>query len=251
MKQVLGLTYVLYDTTDFLPPLSSTDEHRIADLTGTALMHRALVLCEHALAFSTLVPVFLVVALVSLLLARRELQTLFLLIGVLFNEGVNHLLKHWIREPRPAGSYKHGFGMPSDHAQFMTFLAVYTTFYVLCHVNFRRHSLLYKLSYALLIHTLMAFTSYARLWLKVHTAQQVVVGSVIGWLFGVSYFVLVQSILRPLCFDRLQCSALGEYFALKDNTALCDVLQLERELSMRLQAERVDAKQQRTKDKQP
>jgi hypothetical protein len=78
----------------------------------------------------------------------------------------------------------------------------------------------------------------------VHTERQVLIGGVIGWLVGVLYYTLVQLIVRPLLFDRVQRSAFGECLALKDNTSQVDVLQVERELALRAHDSRSKAKHQ-------
>ena len=76
-------------------------------------------------AFGSLVPQALVVVLLTLVLSRRELQRVYLLAGLTLSTGLNDLVKDSIRLPRPLGSSRSGFGMPSDHAQFMFFLSTH------------------------------------------------------------------------------------------------------------------------------
>jgi hypothetical protein len=53
------------------------------------------------LAWFSLLPVFILVGLGTLILVRRDLQTMFFTGGLVANEGVNFILKHLIQEPRP------------------------------------------------------------------------------------------------------------------------------------------------------
>eukprot|EP00833_Pecoramyces_ruminatium_P008733 jgi/Orpsp1_1/1182765/evm.model.c7180000082597.2 len=74
-RKPISLTYVLYEKGDFFGMI---------------------------LALSSLCPIFLIVAYTSVILARRELIIVFTLIGQLLNEVFNTVIKHIIKQPRPA-----------------------------------------------------------------------------------------------------------------------------------------------------
>ncbi|KAF0290784.1 putative dolichyldiphosphatase [Amphibalanus amphitrite] len=68
-------------------------------------------------------------------------QVIYVLIsfalGVAVCELLNIMLKHWIREERPARkrtSFGH-YGMPSDHAQISWFMAGYLTLFLLVRLS--------------------------------------------------------------------------------------------------------------------
>jgi len=77
------------------------------------------------LAVASLLPIALLVAFPTLILFRRDLRTITFFAGQLANEALNMVLKRVLREPRPAGSHREDYGMPSSHAQFSGFFAVY------------------------------------------------------------------------------------------------------------------------------
>ena len=81
----------------------------------------------------SMAPVFLIVALVTATLSRRDLHIFTGLVGQLLNTIFNVLIKRCIRQPRPSSPAHDnlstpdavGFsphGMPSNHAQFVFFL---------------------------------------------------------------------------------------------------------------------------------
>jgi len=73
-RKPVSLTYVLYNK---------------GDLIGSIL------------AYSSLCPIFLIVAYTSIILSRRELIIVFTLVGQLLNEVLNTIIKHIVKEPRP------------------------------------------------------------------------------------------------------------------------------------------------------
>jgi len=68
----------------------------------------------------------------AILLFRRELFSAYFFGSYLVGEILNSFLKSLIKQARPEASYKPGYGMPSDHAQFMacTFILVLLLLYV-------------------------------------------------------------------------------------------------------------------------
>uniref|UniRef100_A0A674EQ06 Dolichyldiphosphatase n=1 Tax=Salmo trutta TaxID=8032 RepID=A0A674EQ06_SALTR len=86
-------------------------------------------LTGQVLAYTSLLPIAILVGFVTLIVFKRELHTISSFGGLVLNEGVNWLLKHILREPRPCeGAHTTlttEYGMPSSHSQFIWFFVVY------------------------------------------------------------------------------------------------------------------------------
>ncbi|XP_071379440.1 dolichyldiphosphatase 1 isoform X2 [Centroberyx affinis] len=86
-------------------------------------------LTGQVLAYISLLPIAILVGFVTLIVFKRELHTISFFGGLILNEGVNWLLKHILREPRPcAGAHSTlntEYGMPSSHSQLIWFFVVY------------------------------------------------------------------------------------------------------------------------------
>lgn len=73
-----------------------------------------------------LVPQFLLIVYATLIISTREIEIAMALAGQLACEAVNWVLKRWFKEERPEKmrDLHRGYGMPSSHAQFLSFWAV-------------------------------------------------------------------------------------------------------------------------------
>jgi dolichyldiphosphatase len=182
-------------------------------------------------ALVTLAPVYVMVAYATLVVTRRDLATAALCAGQLANEAVNYALKHAIREPRPpmpAGAVpftERGlkYGMPSDHSQFMGFLAAYLALWALrCWRAPRaQRALLVALAQAAAVAV-----AASRVYLGYHTPAQAAAGYGVGCVTGAVWFAAVQALARPL-FPAIAGSALGRALQLRDATRVDDVLAVE------------------------
>jgi hypothetical protein len=76
------------------------------------------------LAYTTLTPLIILVALITLLLFRRDLRTATLFSGLLLNECLNYVLKKTIKEARPAYLSMH---FPSNHLLFSLHIILSTS----------------------------------------------------------------------------------------------------------------------------
>lgn len=143
-------------------------------------------------------------------------------VGQMGCEALNFILKRIIKEERPKGkSWKgsmywmmgleltlgtemtgKGYGMPSSHAQFMTFFSVYLTFFLLF-----RHSQASASSYpnvAVLLRVLVMLTlclggaavSVSRIYLNYHTPRQVLAGCAAGFVCACSWFLITSFFRR-------------------------------------------------------
>lgn len=143
-------------------------------------------LLGHVLALCTLSPIFAVVSYVSVCVALGfPLKLVFMFVGQLGNVVVNVVLKHMVRMPRPADKehlvYFGKYGMPSNHSQFMAFLAVFALMENQKQLGKFRYPR--ALSFALLVGSLLV--GWSRVYLEYHTLDQVIV----GWLVGASVAV--------------------------------------------------------------
>jgi dolichyldiphosphatase len=159
------------------------------------------------LSIITLFPILIPAQIVALLLVQRDWDTFVFLIGNLTNVALNGVLKRVIRESRPlrscgagvhspfkAGSHEE-FGMPSNHAQFMGFVAMFMMLYLQAR---SQRPTLEKTSTIVSAWCAAALCSYSRVYLGYHTTRQVVVGTGVGALFGLAWFLLYVYYLELL-----------------------------------------------------
>ncbi|KAJ5669338.1 dolichyldiphosphatase [Penicillium macrosclerotiorum] len=156
-----------------------------------------------ASAWLALVPQALCVSYATLVWASREMEVILMFAGQLGCEALNFVLKRIIKEERPKEMFGKGYGMPSSHAQFMTFFAVYLTLFLVF-----RHSPAYAGSYPYCDFFLRAAltvglcasavaVSASRVYLSYHTPRQVLAGCGAGLVCAFGWFV-VTGLLRRL-----------------------------------------------------
>lgn len=183
------------------------------------------------MALLSLSPVFVCVAYATLLLSRRDLHVATLALGQLLNEVFNYVLKRLLRQPRPDGfSQLHlhapKYGMPSNHAQFMGFLAGYVALWALLRwrasatriVHSHHHHITSSVEKALFVAgvwTLTALVSFGRVYLGYHTPVQVVVGLAVGAVTAGLWFTTVELLMRPH-FSRVAAWPLAVVLRVRD-----------------------------------
>jgi membrane-associated phospholipid phosphatase len=99
--------------------------------------------------------------------------------GAIFNGVLSKILKNYIREPRPKGSKRGGYGMPSSHTQ--------SFFYFLTAVALNSNRILSRRQgsiLTLLLGSYALIASYWRVHTGIHSVAQVAVGAVLGVLTG-------------------------------------------------------------------
>ncbi|KZF21377.1 dolichyldiphosphatase [Xylona heveae TC161] len=165
-------------------------------------------------AWLALVPQGLCVAYATLIWSTREVEILLMFAGQLACEALNWGLKRYIKEERPSQMNGKGYGMPSSHAQFVTFFSMSLTFFLLFrHVpnpgsssssssfshgpaspssasSFAERALL-----SLLALVSAAAVAASRIYLNYHTPKQVIVGCLAG-VFCAIFWFLFTSYLR-------------------------------------------------------
>jgi dolichyldiphosphatase len=187
MNKPLSITYVQYQKGDIIGEL---------------------------LAYSSLAPVFTIVSFTALFVMNRNIRTMYFLIGQLLNEAFNLVLKHLIKEERPADLLGDGsYGMPSSHTQFMWFFTTYSTMYLMRRippVKLRRWRGL--VLFALYCLTIGVTTS--RIYLGYHTVSQVLAGLGIGCLTGTCWYILLG--WMEILFPSIILSKLGTLLEIED-----------------------------------
>ncbi|KAI8852222.1 phosphatidic acid phosphatase type 2/haloperoxidase, partial [Chytridium lagenaria] len=142
------------------------------------------------MALASLIPIFLIVSYTTLIIARRDAVIVLMLLGQLLNELTNYMAKKAIKQPRPTNYLGKGYGMPSSHAQFMAFFAVFlmSHYYI---SSIQKHAI------ALLTTFIALSVAYSRIHLNYHTTPQVIAGYICGTLFGLTWFIICEVILHP------------------------------------------------------
>jgi len=152
------------------------------------------------LAWFSMLPFIYIVSLCTLILFRRDIQTIMYFGGFCVSEVCNQGLKRVFKQARPERTRErvglYGLhGMPSDHAQtffyFMTYLAIFIILKSQMpgspHVRSIRNRLLVIAQ--LIVATLVA---YSRVYLHYHTIPQVVVGAIFGTMLGCVWYYFVN-----------------------------------------------------------
>ncbi|KAI0398176.1 PAP2-domain-containing protein [Xylariaceae sp. FL0594] len=180
----------------------------IPPLTSFSLTHihydptdRVSYLC----AWLALAPQALCVMYVTLIWSTREIEIVLLGAGQFACEVLNFTLKRLIKEERPPRMNGKGYGMPSSHAQFVTFFAVSMALFLLVRQNppgpgfrSRNHTPMGRAERALfsIAGLIGALTvAWSRVYLNYHTEKQVLVGCTAGTAIAITWF-MVTSMLR-------------------------------------------------------
>lgn len=195
---------------------------------------------SHALgivfALLTYTPFVIGIALFTLFLFTRDLECINQLCACVGSTAVNTVLKQLLRQPRPINSVKQGFGMPSDHSQFMAACLIYVTLWLTVsgRVSFTvttaqtsassaataAASRSGKVQKAIIIALLllnMCAVMYSRVFLGVHSVQQVLVGCCCGVVYGCCWYLLSSRCLWPFVFPLIESSAIGRALYIHDN----------------------------------
>ena len=178
------------------------------------------------MALFTLLPVFLIVMYVTLVLARRNLHTIYVLALQLLNEIFNYALKNTFKEPRPDSSNRTGdYGFPSNHSQFMAFFATYWSLYFLFRKNSKFSHIFFTGVMTLGIIAGSTITCYSRFYLGYHSPTQIYGGIVFGIIFGVFSFI-GYGFSKPM-LQRVEDSTVGKFFYLRNTDHIINLMQYE------------------------
>ncbi|CAB4421039.1 unnamed protein product [Rhizophagus irregularis] len=139
---------------------------------------------------------------------------------------LNFGLKKWIKEKRPNDKLGSGYGMPSSHAQFISYFATFASIYLYYKITFHNNSRKFPIILGLIIFSCLV--SYSRVYLIYHTTKQVIVGNIFGLTFAIFWYILLEKIIRPLgVFKIIIESRLARYFYIRDNSFVKDIVNIE------------------------
>jgi dolichyldiphosphatase len=188
-----------------------------------------------AMAWLSLLPILLYAMCFAALLARRELQLAVYVLGQTLNELFSYSLKSLINIPRPIYSPRPGLGMPSSHSQFMWFFAAYTALHVLSkHVRWAQPKL-WKSAWIAAVISAACGVGASRLYLWVHSIDQVVAGAALGVLCGSLWFAFARAFVLPRGID-IEQHWLARFCMLRDSSAIENVVAREYANSRRSRA---------------
>lgn len=185
------------------------------------------------LAITSLLPLVIIIAFVTLVIFRRDLHTISYFFGILLNEVINFVLKHLIKELRPCKDREillTEYGMPSSHSQFMWFFAMYLAFFVLIRLHHGSSSISLESLWKYLV-TIGGFlaaslVSYSRIYLQYHTSLQVIYGAILGISLAILWFAITQLILTPL-YPIVTSWPICEMLMIRDSTLIPNVMWFE------------------------
>ncbi|KAF9920995.1 hypothetical protein FBU30_009032 [Linnemannia zychae] len=203
--------------------------HTLTSLSITHVQFAQNDILSKLFAYVTLSPLAILCGYAAVIITSRDLKPAVMLAGQLANELLNLILKRLVKQARPTEYLGDGYGMPSSHSQFMAYFATYTVI------------LMYRRSIAsepLIPHTVSAavvfwsaLVVYSRVHLYYHTWQQVVAGTICGFVFAIVYYYVVNIVIRPKgLFDWIVDHPLARQLHIRDTDSLHDVAKFDWEM---------------------
>ncbi|KAL4898618.1 phosphatidic acid phosphatase type 2/haloperoxidase [Aspergillus ambiguus] len=172
-------------------------------------------------AWLALVPQALCVVYATLIWSSREAEVLLMFAGQMGCEALNFVLKRIIKEERPKQMFGKGYGMPSSHAQFMTYFAIYLGLFLLSRhaanpsspsaLSFCMRSVL-----AIGISIAAAAVSISRIYLNYHTPRQVLAGCAAGVVCALAWFSITGLLRAHGWIDWILDLELARFFRVRD-----------------------------------
>ncbi|KAL1217034.1 Lipid phosphate phosphatase epsilon 2 [Cardamine amara subsp. amara] len=128
----------------------------------------------------------------SVLLLRHDGAALWAVIGSVSNSALSVALKHLLNQERPsAATLRSDPGMPSSHAQSISFISV---FIVLSVMEWLGTNII-SLFLSGLILALGSYFTWLRVSQKLHTTSQVVVGAIVGSVYSTLWYKTWNSLV--------------------------------------------------------
>ncbi|KAF2097866.1 DOLPP1 protein [Rhizodiscina lignyota] len=173
------------------------DDPPLASLSLTHVHYNPADRISYLCAWLALVPQALCVVYVTLIWSTREAEVILMFAGQMACEAFNWCLKRYIKEERPRQMNGKGYGMPSSHAQFVTFFSVSLTLFLLIRhqpqasATHTPTTFLQRLLLSVLALISAAAVAQSRIYLNYHTPKQVLVGCTAGGICAVVWFIIV------------------------------------------------------------
>ncbi|KAG7535795.1 Phosphatidic acid phosphatase type 2/haloperoxidase superfamily [Arabidopsis thaliana x Arabidopsis arenosa] len=127
----------------------------------------------------------------SVLLLRHDGAALWAVIGSVSNSALSVALKRLLNQERPVATLRSDPGMPSSHAQSISFISVFSLFSVIEWLGTNVLSLFL----GGLILALGSYFTWLRVSQKLHTTSQVVVGAIVGSVYSTLWYVTWNSLV--------------------------------------------------------
>uniref|UniRef100_A0A8C7LZ68 Dolichyldiphosphatase n=1 Tax=Oncorhynchus mykiss TaxID=8022 RepID=A0A8C7LZ68_ONCMY len=183
------------------------------------------------LAYTSLLPIAILVGFVTLIVFKRELHTVSNVTQILAPYGVTQLPAGSLNEDRtPHTTLTTEYGMPSSHSQFIWFFVVYFFLFLYLRMhqtnNARCVELLWRHILSITLLGVALSVSYSRVYLLYHTWSQVFYGGVAGSTIGVVWFFFTQEVLTPL-FPKIAAWPISEFFLVRDTSLIPNILWFE------------------------
>ena len=178
------------------PTLSQTLSQTIVRRVPASLSHVLYVngdLVGQFLAYITLAPIYVGCYYLTLIVSRRDIQTMLICVGQVLTVLINYILKRIIKQPRPRDlePEANDFGMPSNHAQFIGyFCGIYCIY--LMRIPSQKLSRMLKCVYVSTLQLFGVLVCFSRYYLKYHSLPQVVWGYLTGICLSVIWYLAIK-----------------------------------------------------------
>ncbi|KAI8081739.1 PAP2 superfamily-domain-containing protein [Halteromyces radiatus] len=150
-----------------------------------------------------------------------------MLFGQLCNEVVNAILKEYFQIARPSVNLGTGYGMPSSHAQFVWYFATFGILYLMNHIKLKESA--WKIITYLIIVFMAVMVCLSRIYLGYHTSGQVMIGSLVGLVFGWIWYLATEAARRRGLISWLLDTSTARWLLLRDMRDIDNVLEWEYE----------------------
>lgn len=159
----------------------------------------------------------------TLIWSTREVEILSMFGGQMACEAINFGLKRILKEERPKQMHGKGYGMPSSHAQFVTFFSLSLTFFLLFrHVpkqatpSHTPLSMASRIGLSILAIICAGVVAWSRVYLNYHTPKQVAVGCLAGAVSAVGWFAITTALRRYGLIEWGLDQAVARLFRMRD-----------------------------------
>ncbi|KAK3217224.1 hypothetical protein GRF29_1g2370578 [Pseudopithomyces chartarum] len=194
----------------------------LASLSLTHVHYNPADRISYLCAWLALVPQGLCVAYATLIWSNREIEIMLMFTGQMACEALNWILKRWIKEERPREMHGKGYGMPSSHAQFVSFFSITLALFLLfrhvphptdTHTPF---SFFQRFLLSVLALVSAAAVAVSRIYLSYHTPKQVLVGCLAGAVCAIVWFAFTTYLRRAGWIEWILETELARLFRVRD-----------------------------------
>ncbi|KAF9891315.1 hypothetical protein FE257_004170 [Aspergillus nanangensis] len=198
------------------------EETPLASLSLTHVHYNPNDPLSFASAWLALIPQALCVVYATLIWSSREAEVMFMFAGQMGCEALNFVLKRIVKEERPKQMLGKGYGMPSSHAQFMAFFAVYLGLFLLCrHTTASSQSptaIPFVMRVCITFAVCVAATSVAisRIYLNYHTQRQVLAGLGAGIVCALTWYLITGYLRMYGWVDWALDLTVSKFFRIRD-----------------------------------